>query len=637
MTHWRLSGFSAAVALLAGLVTATGATDATAAVSLPVVSPTPQVMQPFSRSITLPANAHLVTGPATDASALNQVGALLHTAGVAQFSSSGTPAPDRLDVVVGGSAEGNSAAAAELARLGVAGPTGLPAGGYVLAAGSTANGPVVVLDGVDADGTFHAVQTLRQLIQRRGADHVLPGVEIRDWPSFPVRGGMESFYGNAWPQADALHQIQFLGEHKMNAMLYTVTGDPHALGGLWREPYPPAQLAQFAQLSAAARAEHVDFIYRVDPETIGDPAAGICHSDPADLRALVARYQQLWNIGIHADSVGWDDDAGTFNCAADTARFGADPSPAAAAQAYVVSYVYNNFTRTHPGAELDTVPTEYMGDAPSAYRTRFSQLTPPQAQIFWTGPQVVSTTITRSDLDQASTSFGGRKLLIFDNYPVNDYVVNEQHLGPLIGRDPNLAGAAAGIMANEMREEEPSLISLFTVADYAWNAAAYQPQQSWARSLAQFGGAGAAALRVYAENSLNSRLYRGAISPAQPLIAALINAYTAGQPLTGPATRLTAALHAAADAPATIRATVPDPSFLSESAPWLTKLDDQANAGLAAVAALIALAHKDPGAVRADIAGMNAFVTAGKAIPQYIAEGVYETLTNFATAETKGQ
>lgn len=605
---------------------------------LPVVSPTPQSMSPFSRSFHLPAAVSLVTGANTDPAALARLRDILHAAGVTQPGQrpAGTPPtdPNALDILVGGMSEGNTDSDAVLRQLGVTIPAGLPSGGYVLAAGFLGNRPVVVLDGVDAVGTFYAVQTFRQLIQPQGANNNIPGVQIRDWPSFVVRGGEESFFGDPWPLADVLHQIDFLAAHKMNRLLYTAANDPRTVGGLWRSPYPPDQLAQFAQIVAHAQANHVDFMYRIDPEAQNDPAAGICHSDPNDLQALLARYEQLWSIGIRTMSVGWDDDTGQFVCAADTTTFGADVSPLAAAQAFVVNHVYTNFILTHPGSSLVTVSSEYHGDQMSTYRSRFSELIPPQVHMFWTGPQVVSPTITRSDLDLSSQAFGGRQLLIFDNYPVNDYSPLQQHLAPLVGRDPHLAGAAEGIMANEMQQEEPSLISLFTIADYAWNAAAYDPQRSWTASLAEFGGPGAAALRVYAENSVDSPLNTGQISPAQPAIATFLQAYTAIAPVDGPGAQLTNLLRAAADAPAAIRAHVANPAFLSESSPWLDKLAAQANAGLTAVAALLAQTHGDRATVTTDRATLTTQVANAKAIPQIVAPGVYERLTGFALAET---
>ena len=606
---------------------------------LPVVSPTPQSELPLSRSFPLPTAVCLVTGAGTDPAALAALRVLLQAAGVTQLTQrpAGTPPldPNALDILVGGLSEGNTDSDSALRQLGVTIPAGLPSGGYALAAGVLGNRPLVVLDGVDAVGTFYAVQTFRQIVEQQGAHRTVPGVQIRDWPSFAIRGGEESFYGDPWPQADALHQIDFLAAHKMNTLLYTPANDARTVGGLWRSPYPPDQLAQLAQLVAHAQANHVDFMYRIDPEAPTDPQAGICHSDPNDLQALLARYEQLWSIGIRTISVGWDDTGGQFVCAGDTAEFGADVSPPAAAQASVVNYIYTNFVLTHPGATLITVSSQYAGDAASVYRSRFSSLIPPQVHVFWTGPQVISPTISRADLDQASQAFGGRRLLIFDNYPVNDYSPLQQHLGPLVGRDPHLAGAAEGIMANEMRQEEPSLIPLFTIADFAWNAAAYDPQRSWANALAEFGGAaGAAALRVYAENSVDSPLNTGPTSPAQPVINSFLQAYTTIAPVDAIGAQLNGILGAAAAAPAALRAQIANPAFLSESAPWLDKLAAQANAGLTAVAALLAQTHGDRSAVTTDRATLTTQVAQAQAIPQLVAPGVYESLTGFALTET---
>jgi hypothetical protein len=626
------------VSMFAAVVPAAHAGTAGAVPStVPRVSPAPQSMRPMPGPFRLPATVRLMVGARTDPSALSALTGVLRAAGVSNIEQAGATSSDMpdsgvLDIWVGGPSEGNAGSPTVLNQFGVAGPSGLPEGGYVLAAGLDHGRPAVVLSGANVTGTFYAVQTFRQLLTRQGQGTVVAGVQVRDWPSFAIRGGMESFYGNPWPQADGLHQIEFLGERKMNALLYTAAGDPRTAGGLWRSSYPSAQLAQFAALVRAADASHVDFMYRIDPEAQFDPQAGICHSDPGDLQALLGRYEQLWSIGIHTISIGWDDANEQFMCAADTQKFGGDPSPLAAA--YVINYLYTNFVQTHPGVRLITVPAQYSGDGPSTYRTQFAQLIPAAVQIFWTGPQVVSPTITRSDLDQASQAFGGRKLLIFDNYPVNDYATNQQHLGPLVGRDPKLAGAAAGIIANEMLDEESSLIPLFTVGDFTWNAAAYNPQRSWAAAIGELGGAGRRALGVYAANSVDSPLNTGDKSPVQPLIAAFLSAYTSGAPLGYSADVLTAALRQAQQAPAAIRASVPDRSFVSESSPWLDKLADQAGAGLAAVQALLAQTRGDRTAVQAARSQMDALVAKAQAIPQVIAAGVYEQLTDFAESET---
>lgn len=614
------------------------AADSVAADS-PTVSPTPQSVRSLGGPIPLPATVRLLVTAGTDGGALDTLTGTLRTAGVRTINRAGAesasaPDVDVLDIWVGGPAEGNAGSATMLKRLGTPGPDGLPAGGYVVAAGRAGGRPAVVLSGVDPAGTFYAVQTLRQLLTRRGDTTYVAGVGVRDWPSFPLRGGMESFYGGPWAQADALHHVDFLAAHKMNAMLYTPSGDPRTAGSLWRSPYPPDELAPFTELIAHAGAQHVDFVYRVNPEAQLDPKSGICHSDEGDLRALVGRFQQLWDAGERMFALGWDDANGRFACDADNTVFGKDASPLAAAQAHVIDYVYDNFVRTHDGARLITVPAEYWGDGKSAYRTRFAESIPSDVTVFWTGPQVISPTITRADVDGASAAFGGRRLLVFDNYPVNDYATSLQHLGPLVGRDPAIATATAGILANEMQQEEASLIPLFTIADFAWNAPAYDPRRSWELSIKEFGGPGSAALRVYAANSVDSPLNTGAASPAQPLIAAFLDAYTSGAPLAATADPLVAALREARDAPAEIRGSVPDARFVAESAPWLDKLTAQAGAGLAAVDALLAQSRGDRAGVEDARKRMDDLVSTARGIPQVVAPGVYERLTDFARTET---
>ena len=61
----------------------------------------------------------------------------------------------------------------------------------------------------------------------------------------------------------------------------------------------------------------------------------------------------------------------------------------------------------------------------------------------------------------------GRPPLYWDNYPVNDVAMGfELHVGPYLGRDPRLATASRGIVANPMELFEASRIPLATIADF---------------------------------------------------------------------------------------------------------------------------------------------------------------------------
>ena len=334
--------------------------------------------------------------------------------------------PGEPTIYVGGAAAGQAVAA-----LGVQNADGLAAEGYVLATGSVAGHPSVVLDGHDATGTFYAAQTLRQLVRA----HSVPGVEVRDWPTFPLRGVIEGFYGTPWSHAARLDQLDFYGAHKMNTYVYSPKNDPF-LRDQWRDPYPPDQLAQLKELVDRAIANHVKFTYALSP------GLSVCYSSAADEQALVAKFQSLWDVGVRDFAIPLDDISYTsWNCDADQTKFGTGGAAAGAAQAYLLNAVQRDFIATHAGASrLQMVPTEYADVAASPYKNTIKAQLDPAIIVEWTGVGVIAPVITQQQAAAAKNVFG-HDILVWDNYPVNDYVTDRLLLGPYIGRDTGLSGS----------------------------------------------------------------------------------------------------------------------------------------------------------------------------------------------------
>ena len=639
---WRRAPLAAAITVVlagaAGAAVTVPAAAGAAAGPVPVISPAPQSEKPLASAFPLTPVVGVVTTGQTDPATVTLVDDVLRDHGVTDIrqttdgSDPGTP----VTIWVGGPQE-NPASAQALAALGIGGPQGLPAEGYVLAAGRDRDGRArIVASGVDPTGTFYAAQSFRQIISQQLGRPEVAGVSVRDWPAFAVRGGMQSFYGPTWSEADDLQQIQFLAAHKMNTYFYGPAGDPQT-DQTWNVPYTSQQLSALATVVAAAQRQHVTFIYRISPEDPLDPSAGICHSDPADLQELLTRLEQVYSIGVRAFTIAWDDVAGTFTCAQDQQQFGADPSPEAAAQAYVDNWILQHFIQANPGNQpLLTVPTQYYGDGPSTYRTRFDQLADPSIRIFWTGPSVVSPSIQVSDIQQAQQAFPDHKLLIWDNYPVNDYSTGRLMVGPLVNRQPGLEHDALGITFNEMQEEAPSLIPLFTEADFAWNPERYNPQQSWDLALRELGGRADQALKVFAQNNMSSPLDAAESPVLAPLISSAENAFTGGQDIAAAAERLDGAFGQLARAPGRLRSGLSDQLFLTEAGPWLDKLGDYGNAGQAATDALVAQAAGQPSAAWQDRQRLDAGLQAEGAIAQTVAPGVIDPYLSFVTGQNDG-
>jgi hyaluronoglucosaminidase len=635
MTGRRMRGPAAVLAALVALAGMAGAAPAAAAPAapaagaapasgpLPPVWPAPQQVTARPGAVDIPAAVTEVTSPATDQAALTALTSVLRAAGVQTINqvTAGTPVPAGGLTLYVGTPAGNSAIPPALAALRAQTPAGLPAGGYVLAAGHGGAGDSVVLAGTDAAGTFYAVQTLRQLITHR----TLRAVLVRDWPSMPVRGVIEGFYGPSWPDAEIAAQLRFYGANKMNTFVYSAKDDPY-LRADWPDPYPAAQLSALSQLVTTAQAAHVNFVYALSP------GLSICYSDPADLQELEAKDQQLWNAGVRQFALFFDDIGTGFNCPADSSRFGSSPDPLAAAQAYLLNQFVTGFIDTHPGAqELITVPTDYAGDADSAYRQVWQASLNPDVLVYWTGVGVIPQTITAAQAQATAAEFG-HQIVVWDNYPVNDYQPTRLFLGPLVGRAADLNTQVAGFTSNPMQEPAASTIPEFTTAAYTWNPAGYDraPDAAWAAGIAGYGGPAAAALQVFAAD--NQSTPRIGTLPEAPELAADITAFwtayhaaqgtAAAARLRAAAARLTAAWLRIAAAPGIVDRLLPHQDFTAEAGPWLAKFHAYGLAGAAAVRFLLAAKAGAPAGAAA--AALDRYYAQASAVPEVVGEGVFE-------------
>ena len=141
----------------------------------------------------------------------------------------------------------------------------------------------------------------------------------------------------------------------------------------------------------------------------------------------------------------------------------------------------------------------YAGTGDSPYRQIFGPQLDPDVVVYWTGPEVVSLGISREALDMTVRRFHGHELLLWDNYPVNDFAPDTLYLGPLRGRDPRLAeGRLAGLVANGMVQAIPCKLAFATIADWTRDPFGYDPVESYERALADCGGEVAEALRALA-------------------------------------------------------------------------------------------------------------------------------------------
>jgi hyaluronoglucosaminidase len=258
----------------------------------------------------------------------------------------------------------------------------------------------------------------------------------------------------------------------------------------WRDPYPDSEAAQLAELATAARGHGVAFVYAIAP------GLSINYSSDDELETLVAKCRQVRGLGADRVELLWDDVEHDLPQPGDLDRYGDAERPSDAAQADLS----NRFLAAFPQDDaLVVCPMGYAGTEETPYRRSFGGALDPSILVYWTGPEVVSQAIRRDDLDAAVHAFG-HELVLWDNYPVNDFDRERLFLGPLRRRDPSLAGGRlAGIVANGMLQAVPSKLALATVADWARDPAAYEPLGSFERALRAHGAEVVEALARLAE------------------------------------------------------------------------------------------------------------------------------------------
>jgi hyaluronoglucosaminidase len=288
-----------------------------------------------------------------------------------------------------------------------------------------------------------------------------------------IKGVIEGFYGPPWTREERLDMVAFAGAEGFNTWVHAPKDDPYHRK-LWRDPYPDEKLAELAELVRICNEHGVDFAYALAP------GLDVRYDDPAELETAIRKCDQLRSIGVHTFQILWDD-------------IEHEGPQSARAQAEFT----NRFRAEYlGGAPVVTCPCGYAGAGPTPYRSAFGGTLDEGAIVYWTGPEVVSEEITRDQLDATFEALGRHELLIWDNYPVNDFAPEKLFLGPLRRRDPKLFdGRCAGLIANAMLQAVPSKLPLATVADFLCDPEGYDPEASFVRALKTYGEEVVASLR----------------------------------------------------------------------------------------------------------------------------------------------
>lgn len=319
----------------------------------------------------------------------------------------------------------------------------------------------------DDNGVFYAIQTLREIAHSpisEGA--MLPTLSIVDWPDLQYRGVVEGFYGEPWSHETRLSLIDMYGRYKMNYYIYGPKDDPYHSSPHWREPYPAEEAAEIKELVEACKRNHVNFVWAIHP---GQDIKW----NEEDYKNLVNKFEAMYDLGVRAFAIHFDDISGE----------GTNPYR----QTELLNRLNKEFVKKKRDvASLIVCPTDYTrlwaNPTERGSLVIYGNELHPSVDVFWTGDAVCSN-MTESTMEWIGERIQ-RPALFWWNYPVTDYARHIVMQGPVYGLATTMnRETTRGLVSNPMEYGEASKLALYSVADYTWNTAVYNPVDSWERAI----------------------------------------------------------------------------------------------------------------------------------------------------------
>jgi hypothetical protein len=275
-----------------------------------------------------------------------------------------------------------------------------------------------------------------------------------------LSGVIEGFYGRAWTHGQRVEMLDWIAEAGMNCFIYAPKDDIK-IRARWRELYSPAEARDIKALADAAAERRLTFVVAIAP------CLDVTYSDGVDLEALKRRLDQLIDLGVKRFALLFDDIPSTM-MPADEKAF----SSFAAAQCYFANAALAHAQAKASGVSMIFCPTEYCAAftghdvANSQYLKTIGAELDPAFGVFWTGPDIVSKTISAESLRELGAVIR-RKPVIWENFHANDYDIRRVYAGPLGGRSAEILELVDGIITNPNNEFEANFVPVRSTGLFA--------------------------------------------------------------------------------------------------------------------------------------------------------------------------
>ncbi|XP_063389386.1 protein O-GlcNAcase isoform X1 [Cydia fagiglandana] len=271
-----------------------------------------------------------------------------------------------------------------------------------------------------------------------------------------ICGVVEGFYGRPWTTEQRKDLFQKQKKWGLDMYVYAPKDD-YKHRAYWRELYTVEEAEHLTSLISAARAQGITFCYALSP------GLDITYSSQKEITTLKRKLEQVSQFGCTCFALLFDDIEPEMS-EADKQIF----QSFAHAQVSVTNEIHQHLGCPRfllcPTQYCSTraVPTVNSSEYLNTLGTKLSQ----QIDIMWTGPKVISKTLTTECIEEI-TAVLRRPPVIWDNLHANDYDQKRIFLGPYCGRSPELIPLLRGVLTNPNCEYNANMIAIRTLAHWA--------------------------------------------------------------------------------------------------------------------------------------------------------------------------
>ncbi|MDU4133915.1 MAG: beta-N-acetylglucosaminidase domain-containing protein, partial [Clostridium perfringens] len=223
----------------------------------------------------------------------------------------------------------------------------------------------------------------------------------------------------------------------------------------------------------------------------------------------------------------------------------------------------------------------------------FAETLDKDIEVMWTGNDVIPPNgVSLEDAKKVSNVYN-RKMMLWWNYPVNDYKEDKMALGPIYDLDRNLDEEVSGFIVNPMRFSDASKISTLTGADYGWNSISYEAEKSWDKAIEIIAGEMKEEFKIFANHSTRLDTGRPDSPEIKNTIDSLWEKWEAGSDISLELSNLQNEFSKMVQVPNKLRSNLENKTLLNQLDSHLSKFEIYGNAGLKSIEILQDILNKD--------------------------------------------